>query len=493
MPYTIIPPQDPGTGTVAPGDLTGFTATRIPFGSAAGGLEDVADLTYDKTTHDLTLSVAESGGIVQATLANASNTASSGAQLRVQVAGTSATGDATTQWSVSGGAVFTAGIDVSTTNKDFHISRTATLGTAATSQISFSGNSNQMLIGSSGGALTFISGQRLRINATGTGNSIAVFTENHSLLLGPSFATDVASTTLAIGAGKTIASAAGAVWDATDVTASTATLSGAVNITTATGFNLSVLRAPTISAASALTVTHAATLAIGGAPIAAGAGPATITNAYALWVQSGNVAISSGVLTVGTTAADTNYAALFGRAQSTDGIKCIGTNFGLMEVYGGSARLNVYAVQASSTRLGQTSTFIASLETVGANILLIGTPTSVPLRLCTNATSRLDISGAGVITTWDGATVSVGTTTGIKLGVATTEKIGFYNTTPVVQQTRGATLTNNVTVGGTNDTIADFAGALYATDATTIRDDIYQLARIVRQHDVALRALGLES
>ena len=63
-----------------------------------------------------------------------------------------------------------------------------------------------------------------------------------------------------------------------------------------------------------------------------------------------------------------------------------------------------------------------------------------------------------------------------------------------MQPTRGATLTNNVTSGGTDDTIANFTDlTLYANDAATIRNDIYQLARIVRMHDVALRALGLES
>lgn len=85
------------------------------------------------------------------------------------------------------------------------------------------------------------------------------------------------------------------------------------------------------------------------------------------------------------------------------------------------------------------------------------------------------------------------TTTGTKIGTATSQKLGFFNATPVVQQTRAATLTNSVTTGGTDDTIADFVGTTYLTDAGTIRNDIYQLARILRQHDVGLRALGLLS
>ena len=72
-------------------------------------------------------------------------------------------------------------------------------------------------------------------------------------------------------------------------------------------------------------------------------------------------------------------------------------------------------------------------------------------------------------------------------------KIGFLGiATPVVRQTSGADLTNNVTSGGTDDTIADFTDlTTYATDAATIRNDIYQLSRKLKQVNDALRAYGL--
>jgi hypothetical protein len=73
------------------GGFTPGAAKRIPFGNAGvTALEDVADLTYDKTTHDLTLSVAESGGQVGFALANTSNTATSSARIYVEVAGATA-------------------------------------------------------------------------------------------------------------------------------------------------------------------------------------------------------------------------------------------------------------------------------------------------------------------------------------------------------------------------------------------------------------------
>lgn len=73
-----------------------------------------------------------------------------------------------------------------------------------------------------------------------------------------------------------------------------------------------------------------------------------------------------------------------------------------------------------------------------------------------------------------------------------TGNMGFYGTAPVAQQASGANLTNNVAVGGVNDTIANFTDlAVYANDAATIRNDIYQLARKLKQVNDALRAYGL--
>ena len=70
--------------------------------------------------------------------------------------------------------------------------------------------------------------------------------------------------------------------------------------------------------------------------------------------------------------------------------------------------------------------------------------------------------------------------------------IGFFATAPVVKQTSGANLTNSVTSGGSNDVIADFTSlSVYATDAATIRNDIFQLARKLKQINDGLRAYGL--
>lgn len=113
----------------------------------------------------------------------------------------------------------------------------------------------------------------------------------------------------------------------------------------------------------------------------------------------------------------------------------------------------------------------------------------------TGGASPLDLNGgalgSGTHTLMDGANVVVGSTTGSKFGTATTQKMGWYNATPVVQQTQGA-ITNSVTSGGSTGTIANFTDlTTYATDAPTIRNDIYQLALGLQGCIAALRTYGL--
>jgi hypothetical protein len=61
-------------------------------------------------------------------------------------------------------------------------------------------------------------------------------------------------------------------------------------------------------------------------------------------------------------------------------------------------------------------------------------------------TEALRISNDRSITVSDGGNVVLGTTTGTKIGTATTQKIAFYNATPVVQPTAVADATDAATV-----------------------------------------------
>lgn len=89
-----------------------------------------------------------------------------------------------------------------------------------------------------------------------------------------------------VDASQTIASAAGRVFDGFKVVAQTLTLTGATNITTATGLNGSSFEVVTYNGnGTAKTIAEAATVSIAGAPL--GTNGATITKAYAFWVQGG--------------------------------------------------------------------------------------------------------------------------------------------------------------------------------------------------------------
>lgn len=95
---------------------------------------------------------------------------------------------------------------------------------------------------------------------------------------------------------------------------------------------------------------------------------------------------------------------------------------------------------------------------------------------------------------FDGRNIQVGKGTGTKFGTETTQKLGWWNKSPVVQPTNGVDLTNNVTSGGTNDQIDNYTDlSTYATDANAIRNNIYQLARKVKIINDALRLMGLMS
>jgi hypothetical protein len=98
-----------------------------------------------------------------------------------------------------------------------------------------------------------------------------------------------------------------------------------------------------------------------------------------------------------------------------------------------------------------------NLQSFGAQIgaFVDGTPGAgdMPGRLvfsvtadgASTPTEALRISNNRAITVSDGGNVVLGTTTGTKIGTATTQKLGFYNATPVVQPTAVADATDAAT------------------------------------------------
>ena len=92
------------------------------------------------------------------------------------------------------------------------------------------------------------------------------------------------------------------------------------------------------------------------------------------------------------------------------------------------------------------------------------------LELWSNGTKIADISTTA-ITFVDGINIAVNTTTGTKIGTATTQKLGFYSATPVARQTHVA----DAPAGGTGaaaggwDTAANRDAAIASINAVLSR------------------------
>lgn len=114
-----------------------------------------------------------------------------------------------------------------------------------------------------------------------------------------------------------------------------------------------------------------------------------------------------------------------------------------------------------------TSTTQYALQQAAAGGTILNAPSGQNLILANNASQRMKIDSTGI------AFFATGTTVAVQTG-------------PVLN------ITNSVTSGGTDGTIANYTDlTVYSNDAAAIRNDIYQLARTVKFCSDALRAYGL--
>jgi len=150
---------------------------------------------------------------------------------------------------------------------------------------------------------------------------------------------------------------------------------------------------------------------------------------------------ASGDVAIGTT--NTGYGTL-GVYQATNGLLSVvnSTSYGQLQQNGSDLYINWNLNGAAGGNLifrsGSSSTERARIDSSGR----LGLGTSSP-------SSLLHLADAGNIT--------VGTTTGTKIGTATTQKLGFYNKTPVVQPTAIADATNGAS---TQDRLNDLLAAM---------------------------------
>lgn len=169
---------------------------------------------------------------------------------------------------------------------------------------------------------------------------------------------------------------------------------------------------------------------------------------------------------------------------------------------------NIAQTDFTRLQLGGTTSSFPAIGRNGIGLDIFGADGAGPSSLMvyntkTSATNfeRIDLNwAANVARVWTEKGSGGGTARALVMGADATElmrfgsatTLSFFAQTAVVRQTSGANLTNNVTSGGTDDTIANFTDlTTYANDSAAIRNDIYQLARKLKQLNDGLRSYGL--
>jgi hypothetical protein len=186
------------------------------------------------------------------------------------------------------------------------------------------------------------------------------------------------------------------------------------------------------------TLTNAASIYIEGAPVAST--NVTITNGpYSLWVDSGTSRFDGNVAIGGVTSASSILTVL--TSSNTVGV----------QIQRNATALNSTAVLGFSNTTTEGITNHAEIYAIRTDDLA-SADTTLTFRVRTNSvmTEYLRLKGSGSIGISDAINIDLGTTTGTKIGTATTQKLSFWNATPIVQPTTGvaeATFTENA--GGT--------------------------------------------
>ena len=227
-----------------------------------------------------------------------------------------------------------------------------------------------------------------------------------------------------------------------------------------------------ISGAAIITNPTAGTIAInitGGAPV----------------LTTGSIAFSNGITLTQDNANffwdDTNNRLGIGTNAPTDRITVLGGGIYAKSAIGGnilqlvnSSNVTALTVDNSNARL---SARAINLTTPTYTFITAGTyglgQTGTQVSLIANSIAVLAASST-IITVANGVNFAFNTGTGTKLGTATTQKLSFWNATPIVQPTTGVAAATLVSNAGT---------ALTSTDTF----DGYTIAKVVK----ALRNTGL--
>ena len=147
-----------------------------------------------------------------------------------------------------------------------------------------------------------------------------------------------------------------------------------------------------------------------------------------------NKTLSSPTLSGTVSGTPTFSGSPFKIGDGTDTVAMTGTSPQL-KVQGASFSTGITVRRDGNAEVGMQSTGRGN----------IGTWTNHAVNLYVNAANRIEFD-TSLMTLNDAYDIAVGTTTGTKIGTATTQKLGFFNKTPVVQPTAVADATDAASV-----------------------------------------------
>jgi hypothetical protein len=226
-----------------------------------------------------------------------------------------------------------------------------------------------------------------------------------------------------------------------------------------------------------------------------GSGNVILGHTSTFATRLGGTTVTPGLQQLGTSAGVSSYIS----ARFSNDTAASATYFAKSR----SANRGEHAIVNAGDQLGSIS-FGGSdgakiVEAVRISAFVDGAPGTddMPGRILFSTTSdggssvaeRLRITSDGVLQIADAGNVSVGTTTGTKIGTSTSQRLGFYNATPIVQPSGAnqAALTNST--GGTADgTLSAVSGT---GDDADINNNFTELHRLVSEIRTALVNLGL--
>jgi hypothetical protein len=259
-----------------------------------------------------------------------------------------------------------------------------------------------------------------------------------------------------------------------------------------------LIQAPTYAFAVASTITTAATVAISGAPVAGT--NATLTSTYALWVQGGEAHFASQITGTGSNCLVLTQAAtssgintvlnMVGAVQTgvTSGTEQNDINFGLNRTVTWATSTpttqRAFLIQAPTyacDTASQTITTAATVYITGGPIA--GTNVTITNRYALYVAGQQSyfagaVTVGGTLTMGDAQNINIGSTTGTKIGIATNQKIGFWNVTPVVQPATTGTTTGFTAGSGTAMNSASTSTGGTGSSAYTFGDVVLALKQI---------------